>query len=90
MLPLTPKEWDCGSLLDCHRLGQIPGEVHVKTLRDSQPVGNQLQRYDIEKSLENIASLRNHNALSLVGRELWVILIADDNWSAGSSNDCKY
>ncbi|KAI9172071.1 proteasome regulatory particle subunit Rpt4 [Paramyrothecium foliicola] len=75
-------------LLDSHGLGQVSGEVHVKTLENSQPVGNQLQGNDVEDTLKAVDRLWDFDLLSLGGLELLVTGVADDNGLAAASNDC--
>lgn len=79
------------TLLDSHRLGQVAREINVETLHDSQPVGNQLQRNDVEETLQAVDSLGNLDLLGLVGCELLIAGVADDNGLATtSSNYCKF
>ena len=40
--------WD---LLDSDRLSQVAREVNVQALSNSEPVGNQLQRNDVQETL---------------------------------------
>lgn len=74
-------------LLDSHRLGQVPREVDVQTRTDGQPVGNQLQRNDVQQTLQAVDRLRHFDLLRLRSRELRVILVANDNWPTATSND---
>lgn len=71
-------------LLDSHGLGQVTGEVDVETFHHSQPVGNQLQRDDVQETLQNIHSLGDLDRLGLAGAELAVAGVADDNGLATS------
>lgn len=74
-------------LLDSDRLGQVPGEIDVEALADREPVGHELQRNDVEETLEGINSLRDLDLLDLVGREFWVVLVADDDGVTLASDD---
>lgn len=75
------------ALLDGDRLGQVAREVHVEALEDSEPVGNQLQRDDVEEALEAVNRLGDLNLLGVGGLELLVARVADDNGLAASRND---
>lgn len=66
-------------LLDGHRLGQVTGEVNVKTLHDRQPVGNQLQGNDVQETLQDVDRLGDLDGLCLAAAELVVPSVADDN-----------
>ena len=35
-------------LLDCDRFGQVPGEIDIEAFANSEPVGNELQRNDVQ------------------------------------------
>ena len=74
-------------LLDSDRLGQIAREVNVETLRHSQPVSHQLERNDVEQTLENIAGLGDLDTLGLLSGEFGVTSVADDNGSTRTGND---
>jgi hypothetical protein len=74
-------------LLHRHGLGQVAREVHVQALQDSQPIGNQLQRDDIEDALQNVDGLGDLNLLGLRGLEPDVAGVADDNGLAATSDD---
>lgn len=76
-------------LLDSHRLGEVTGEVNVQALKDSKPVGNELERNDVEETLEAVNSLGDLNLLSLVGLELLVARVANDNGLSAASNDYR-
>ena len=52
-------------LLNRDRFSQIPWEVHVKTLSDSKPVSDQLERNDIQKTLQDVNRLGYFNSLRL-------------------------
>lgn len=75
-------------LLDSHRLGQVAREIHVEALEDSEPVGDELQRNDVEETLEAVHSLGDLNLLGLGCLKLLVAGVADDNGLAASGNDC--
>jgi hypothetical protein len=74
-------------LLDGDRLGKVSREIDVETLQDSKPVGNELERDNVEKTLEDVDSLGNLNLLSLVGLELVVVGVADNDRLATTSSD---
>jgi hypothetical protein len=78
-----------GHLLDGDGLGKVAREVHVKAFQHSKPVGNELQRDDVEDALEDINGAGNLNLKGLAGLEFLVAGIADDNGLATTSNDCK-
>ena len=44
------------TLLDGNRLGEIPGEIDIKILRDSEPVSDELEGKNVQESLETINS----------------------------------
>lgn len=76
------------SLLHGNRLGEIAREVDVQSLAHSEPVGDELERNDVEKALKAVHSLRDLNLLGLFGGKLAVIRIANNNRSTATSNDC--
>lgn len=77
------------SLLDSDRLGQVSGEVNVETLENGQPVGNQLQRNDVQDSLQAVNGLGDLDLESIRGLELLVTRVADDDGLATTGNDCS-
>ncbi|KAG9527140.1 isomerising glucosamine-fructose-6-phosphate aminotransferase, partial [Aureobasidium melanogenum] len=68
-------------------LGQVSGEVDVQTLSNSKPVGHELERNDVEQTLQDIDSLGYLNLVGLVARELGVVLAANDDRATLASND---
>jgi hypothetical protein len=74
-------------LLNSNRLGQVPGEVDVQALSNSNPVGHELERNDIEQTLEKLVSVRDLNLVGLLAGELHVVLVADDNGTSLASDD---
>jgi hypothetical protein len=74
-------------LLHCDALGQVPREVHIKALHHCQPVGDQLQRDDIEDALQDIDGLGDFDAQALARIELLIVGIADNDWLAAACND---
>lgn len=76
-------------LLDGNGLGQVAGEVDIEVAGDGEPVGNELQRNDIEETLENIDVLGELDLDALLASKLLVTLVADNNGLAATSNDCK-
>ena len=80
-------------LLDCDRFGQIAGEVDVEALLDREPVGDELQRDDVEQALQAVDGLGDLDALALLVGELVVVDVADDDGAAAAGNDfrlCQY
>lgn len=74
-------------LLHGDRLGQVTWEVDVHALSNSQPVGHELKRDDVEQTLEDINSVGNLDSVGLLARELVVASVANDDWAALSGND---
>ena len=74
-------------LLDGNRLGKVAREVDVETLQDGKPVGNELERNDVQETLENVDGLGNLDLQSLAGIELLVTRVADDDGFAITGND---
>lgn len=74
-------------LLDSHRLRQIAGEVDVDTLGNSKVVCHELERDDIQETLQSIDSLRDLNSLDLVSREFVVAFVADDDRTTATGDD---
>ena len=74
-------------LLDRHRLGQVTREVDIEALEHGKPVGNELQRDDVENTLQDVDRLGDLNLLRLVVRELLVSGVADDDGLAAAGND---
>lgn len=79
-------EWD--QLLHSNRFRKVTREIDIKTFTDSEPVCNELQRDHVEKALKAIDSFGNFNFLGLGRRKLRVIMVADDNRTTTSGNDC--
>lgn len=77
------------NLLDSHRLGKVAGEVHVETFTHGKPVSDQLQGNDVEQTLEAVDSLGHFDLFRLRGGEFGVIVVADDNRTAATSNNCR-
>jgi hypothetical protein len=75
------------SLLDSDRLGQVTGEVNVETLENSEPVGNELKRDDVEETLKNVDGLRDLDLLGLGRLKLLIVGVADDDGLTTASND---
>lgn len=75
------------SLLDGNRLGQVPREIDVQALTHGKPISHQLQRDHVDETLEAIDRARDLNPLCLVGRELGLTDVADDNGLALASDD---
>ena len=74
-------------LFDGNGLGQVTWEIDVETFGNSKPVGHELERNDVEKTLQTVDSLWNLDLLGLTGLELFVVRVTDDNWLAGSCDD---
>jgi hypothetical protein len=77
-------------LLDSNRLGQVAREVDVQALSNSEPVCDQLQRNDVQETLQAVDSLWHLNSLGLGWWEFGIVLIADDNGSSFTGNDCRH
>lgn len=75
------------SLLHRDTLGQIPGEVHIQPLAHRQPVRHQLQRDHVQQALQHVDGVRHFNAVRLLGRELLVARVADDDGPAAARDD---
>lgn len=73
-------------LLDRHRLSQVTREVYVKTLGNRKPVGDELQRDNIEETLQTVHCLGNLDPLSLGRWEFFVVRVANDNRAATARN----
>lgn len=76
-----------GFLLNRDRLGQVAGEIHIQPFTHGEPIGDELQRDHIEKTLKDVDRLGNLNLLCLLRRELFVTLVADDNGTTASGDD---
>lgn len=74
-------------LFDCDRLGEVTREIDVQALENCQPVGNELQRKNVEDALKSVHGLGDLNLLSLRRLEFLIICVADDNWLASASNN---
>lgn len=74
-------------LLHSDRLREIAREINIEPFTDSEPVGNQLQWDDIEKTLEAIHSLGDLDLFCLGGGKLGVIVVADNDRTTTSGND---
>ena len=74
-------------LLHSDRLREVAREINIKTFTDGEPVSNQLQWDNVEKTLEAINSLGDLDLFCLGGRKLGVIVIADNDWTTTSGND---
>lgn len=68
-------------------LRQVPREIHVQPLRNSQPIRHQLKRDHIQQALQRIYRPGHLDLISLLCWELGVVLIADDDRSAFARND---
>lgn len=75
------------SLLDGDRLGQVTREVNVETLENSEPVGNELERNDVEETLEDVNCLGDLDLLGLGSLELLIVGVADDDGLTTTSNN---
>ena len=74
-------------LLDSDRLGQVPGEVDVQALSNGEPVGHELERDDVEQTLEELVGVRNLDLVGLLAGELLVVLVADDDGATLAGDD---
>ena len=75
------------SSLHGNGFGKIAREVDVESLANSEPIGDELERDDVEKTLETVNSLGHLNLLGLCGREFGIVGIADDNGATATGND---
>lgn len=73
--------------LDRHRLGEVTREINVQALHDGEPVGDQLQRDDVENALQDVDRLGDLDLLGLASLELFVLFVADDDGLATASNN---
>lgn len=78
------------NLLHRNRLSQVTWEINIQTLSNGKPVGHQLERDDVEKTLEAIDGLWDFDFLGLAGFEFFVVGVADDDWFARTSDDCRF
>lgn len=76
-------------LLDSDGLSEVPREVNVQILSNREPVGDELQRNDVEETLENVDGLGDLNLLASLVRESLITLIADNNGTTAAGNDCN-
>ena len=74
-------------LLDGNRLGQVPGEVNVQALSNGKPVGHELERDDVEQTLQKVVGVGDLDLVGLLAGELLVVGVADDDGAALASND---
>lgn len=74
-------------LLDSDGLGQVPREIDVKTLSNGQPVSHELQRDDVEETLEEVVGVGDLDLVGLLARELLVVGVADDDGAALAGDD---
>ena len=74
-------------LFDSDRLGKVTWEVDVQTFRNSEPVGHELKRDDVDQTLQAVDGLWNLDLVGLVTWELGVTGVADDDWPTLASND---
>lgn len=66
-------------LLDSDRLGQVSWEVNIESLSNCQPIRHQLERNNIEQTLQAVDGLWNLDLLAMIGFEFLVIGIANNN-----------
>ena len=74
-------------LLDSDTLGQVSREIDVQALGNGKPVGHELERDDVEQTLQNINGLRDLDLVGLVAGELGVALAANDDGATLAGND---
>lgn len=67
--------------------GKHTWEVDVEVLGYGEPVRNELERNDVEKSLQTINGCRHLNLFTLLIYELFVVLVANDYWTPTASNN---
>jgi hypothetical protein len=85
--PLRTISSDQTDLLDRDRFGQVTREVDIQSFSNRKPVGNQLQRDDVQQALKEVHSLGHFDALGFGGWEFRVVLVADDNRSTSTGDD---
>ncbi len=75
-------------LLHGDRLGQISREINIQALGNCEPVCHQLERNNVQKTLQAVNGLGYLDFLGLASLELFIARIADNNRSASTSNNC--
>lgn len=75
------------SLLDSNRLGKVTGHINVETLSNSHPVGHELERDDVDETLQAVDVAGDLDLVGLVSGELGIVLVADDDGSSAAGND---
>jgi len=75
------------ALLHSHRLGEISREIDIESFANSQPVGDELERDDVQETLKTVDRLGDLNLLRFLGGEFAIIWVADDDRSSTTSND---
>lgn len=75
------------SLLDSDRLGQVTREINVETLKNGKPVGNELERDNVEETLENVDRLGDLDLLGFRRLELLIRGVADNDGLTTASNN---
>ncbi|KAI6754186.1 hypothetical protein HG530_012700 [Fusarium avenaceum] len=84
---MTTSQTTVTSLLDSDRLGQVTREINVETLKNGEPVGNELKRDDVEETLKNVDGLGDLDLLGLGRLELLIVGVADDDGLTTTSNN---
>ncbi|QBM86973.1 hypothetical protein METSCH_B01660 [Metschnikowia aff. pulcherrima] len=72
-------------LFNSNRLGQVAGEVHINASVDSQPVTHQLQRNNVQQTLQAVNSQWHMQGSVGFATHHVISLIADDNRPSVSS-----
>lgn len=83
--PLTAKKQT--RLLHSHTLCQVSWEVNVEVFCDGEPVGDELQRNDVEDALQAVDRLGDLDLFAVLVLKLFVALVANDNRAASTCND---
>ena len=77
------------NLLHSDRFRQISREIHIETLSDGEPVGDELEGDDIKQPLETVHCSRDLDLFGLLRGKLGVVGIANNNWTTITSDDCR-
>lgn len=77
------------SLFNGYRLRKVARKIDVEAFPNGEPVCNQLQWNNVEKSLEAVHGLGNLDLLRLGRRELGIAVVTDHNGATTPGNHCK-
>lgn len=76
-------------LFNSDTLGQVSWEIDVEALGNGHPVGHELERNDVEKTLETVDGSWDFDSFDFVGWELCLALVADDDWTTSTCDDYR-